>query len=161
MPNNISQYEIALGIARKAHKGQVDKAGRDYLEHPLHLAAQFEDDDHKAVAMLHDVLEDTDLTADYLREQGISDHNIRSVVCLTKKDGESADVYYGRVMSDRVATDIKIADTEHNKDLTRLSLAGIELTDHHREKAEEYTRHNELLREHRRRMGWDSTTSHL
>ncbi|HET0923692.1 TPA: GTP pyrophosphokinase, partial [Streptococcus pneumoniae] len=55
--------DIALAIAKKAHAGQVDKAGVDYIQHPLYVASQVNTEQEKAVALLHDVIEDSDITA--------------------------------------------------------------------------------------------------
>ncbi|HGQ5154396.1 TPA: HD domain-containing protein, partial [Streptococcus pneumoniae] len=54
--------DIALAIAKKAHAGQVDKAGVDYIQHPLYVASQVNTEQEKAVALLHDVIEDSDIT---------------------------------------------------------------------------------------------------
>lgn len=59
--------ELALQIAKKAHAGQVDKAGKDYILHPMTVTSYMDTDTEKAVAYLHDILEDTDITVEQLR----------------------------------------------------------------------------------------------
>ena len=56
--------ELAFQIAKKAHSKQVDKAGKDYILHPMKVASYMDTDTEKAVAYLHDVLEDTNVTED-------------------------------------------------------------------------------------------------
>ena len=60
-------HELAFQIAKKAHSKQVDKAGKDYILHPMKVASYMDTDTEKAVAYLHDVLEDTNVTEDELR----------------------------------------------------------------------------------------------
>jgi len=58
-----SMVDLALSIARKAHEGQLDKAGVDYIEHPIYVASQVDTEEEKAVALLHDVIEDSPVSA--------------------------------------------------------------------------------------------------
>lgn len=79
-------------IAREAHAGQVDKIGVDYIEHPRRVAARFDADtqsDEVATALLHDVIEDTSITADDLQKAGIPAHVIDAVLLLTKDPAET------------------------------------------------------------------------
>ena len=58
-----SMVDLALSIARQAHEGQLDKAGVDYIEHPIYVASQVDTEEEKAVALLHDVIEDSPVSA--------------------------------------------------------------------------------------------------
>ena len=112
--------DIALAIARKAHAGQVDKAGVDYIQHPLYVASQVKTEQEKAVALLHDVLEDSDITAADLLAYGLSNEVVTAVQTLTKKKGQSYQDYLGKVKSNNLARVVKLADLKHNSDLSRL-----------------------------------------
>lgn len=112
--------KTAEEIARRAHAGQVDKAGVPYAHHPAWVAAHVEGDDAKAAAWLHDVLEDTDLTADDLRREGVPELVVRTVEVLTHAEGESYQEYLGRVARNPLAVRVKLADLAHNSDLSRI-----------------------------------------
>ena len=112
--------DIALAIAKKAHAGQVDKAGVDYIQHPLYMASQVKTEQEKAVALLHDVLEDSDITAADLLAYGLSNEVVTAVQTLTKKKGQSYQDYLEKVKSNNLARVVKLADLKHNSDLSRL-----------------------------------------
>lgn len=112
--------ERAILIAQTAHAGQVDKAGQPYIEHPLAVMHQVESPDAKIVAVLHDVVEDSEITIAYLAEQGFSEDVIAAIAAITKQDGESYEEYLDRVMSNPLALRVKIADMTHNLDLSRI-----------------------------------------
>jgi len=116
------QQHIALEIARKAHKGQVDKAGVDYIQHPIAVAHMLLTDEEKAVAYLHDTLEDTEYTAQDLLDAGINDDVVTAVVIITKKQGQEYFEYLSAVKSNVLARAVKIADLTHNMDLSRLQI---------------------------------------
>ncbi|MCH3942726.1 MAG: hypothetical protein LKE37_03335 [Atopobiaceae bacterium] len=111
----------ARGIAARAHAGQVDKAGADYLGHPAHVASLVATDEERACAWLHDVVEDTPTTLDDLRRAGIPDGVVAAVDAMTHRPGEGylAD-YVPRVCEDAIAREVKLADLSHNMDLSRL-----------------------------------------
>ena len=111
---------IALSIAKKAHAGQVDKAGIDYIQHPLYVASQVTTEQEKAVALLHDVLEDSDITAADLLAYGLPNEVVTAVQTLTKKKGQSYQDYLEKVKSNNLARVVKLADLKHNSDLSRL-----------------------------------------
>lgn len=93
---------LAFSIASEAHDGQRDKAGMPYIFHPMHIAEQMPDEISTAVALLHDVLEDSEYTVDELRACGIPQEVLSSVVALTRpKEGCS----YVEYIRDRVAKD--------------------------------------------------------
>ncbi len=110
----------AARIAYDAHAGQFDKGGLPYILHPLHLAEQMTTEDECVVALLHDVLEDTDLTPEDLSRQGITDSQIASLKLLLHDKAVPYLAYVEGLRGDPVARNVKIADLRHNSDLTRL-----------------------------------------
>lgn len=110
----------ARQIAEAAHAGQVDKAGRPYVEHVARVAARCDGRD-QAVAWLHDVLEDTPITADDLRATGIEADVIEAVKAITRARGEDPGAYYARVKSNPMALRVKHADLADNADPQRLA----------------------------------------
>lgn len=112
--------EKSLEIALKAYKGQKDKAGEAYILHPLRVMAKMVNSDEKAVALLHDVIEDSDYTADDLRKEGIPANVIDAVLALTKEEGESYEFFIERVLKNKLASKVKIADIEDNINVLRL-----------------------------------------
>ena len=125
---------IALSIAKKAHAGQVDKAGIDYIQHPLYVASQVKTEQEKAVALLHDVLEDSDITAADLLAYGLSNEVVTAVQTLTKKKGQSYQDYLEKVKSNDLARVVKLADLKHKSDLSRLK----SVSDTDRERVKKY-----------------------
>lgn len=113
----------ARHIASRAHAGQVDKAGHPYLGHPARVAARVAasggDERAVAAAWLHDVLEDTDVTADGLLDLGMPADVVAAVVAVTHAPGESPEQYFARVNADPVAVRVKHADLADNTDPTR------------------------------------------
>ena len=101
-------HELAFQIAKKAHSKQVDKAGKDYILHPMKVASYMDTDTEKAVAYLHDVLEDTNVTEDELRNM-FPNEIVDGVITLTHRKDESYFEYISRV-----------ADLLHNLDITRI-----------------------------------------
>lgn len=114
---------IAEDIARRAHAGQVDKAGLDYITHPARVAAGVRlhggTNEAVAAAWLHDVLEDCDVSAAQLREAGIPDTVIEAVRAVTKIEGERLEDYCGRIRANPTALRVKRADIEDNTDPAR------------------------------------------
>ncbi|VQX84251.1 guanosine polyphosphate pyrophosphohydrolases/synthetases (COG0317) [Streptococcus pneumoniae] len=116
-----SVSQQAYEVAKKAHLGQVDKAGVDYIKHPKTVASFVKTDEEKAVAYLHDVVEDTKLTLLDLEELGFSKTIIEAVDILTKKKEQDYQSYLNLVKTNELARVVKLADLRHNSDLTRLS----------------------------------------
>ncbi|HEW9181748.1 TPA: GTP pyrophosphokinase [Streptococcus pneumoniae] len=106
----------------KAHFGQIDRAGIDYIKHPETVASFVATDEEKAVAYLHDVIEDTSLTLLDLKKEGFSKNIIEAVDILTKKKGQDYQSYLNLVKKNELARVVKLADLRHNSDLTRLPL---------------------------------------
>lgn len=117
------QYELALEIATKAHAGQVDKSGVDYIKHPVVVASFCKNSRAKVAALLHDVIEDTSVTADDLRRQGIEDDIVDAVVLLTKPDAfdkeRDLDAYLSAIKKNPIAREVKLCDLLHNMDPKR------------------------------------------
>ncbi|HBP6378489.1 GTP pyrophosphokinase [Pseudomonas aeruginosa] len=113
--------ELALHRALKAYGGKVDKAGKPYILHPLRLAARLDDQISQSVALLHDVIEDSDTTEDDLREEGFPESVISAVVALTRRKGESYEAFIDRVRVHPLARKIKLLDIEDNMNLLRLN----------------------------------------
>ncbi|MGP9587215.1 HD domain-containing protein [Micrococcaceae sp. AOP34-BR2-30] len=122
--------EAAVSIAERAHRGQVDKAGIDYITHPERVAAktraQGGSPEAVAAAWLHDVIEDADITAAELRDAGIPVPVIEAVEAVTKHSEESLEDYCARVRANPLALRVKLADLEDNTDPHRTALLPIE-----------------------------------
>lgn len=114
------QTRRAMCLAYRAHDGQSDKSGVPYLYHPIHLAEQMADEATVTAALLHDVLEDTAMTAQDLREAGISEDVIEAVEQLTRPDGMPYLDYVRRIRGNPIACAVKCADLRHNCDETRI-----------------------------------------
>ena len=122
----MSNLDTALNIAIEAHKDQVDKAGHKYISHPFRLSTKMDTEEEKIVALLHDVLEDSDVTEEYLVEQGFSDNVITALVLLTKtRKQDYLNDYIKKIKDDKLATRIKIADLIDNINLSRLSSVSV------------------------------------
>ena len=119
---NKSHATKAHEVAKKAHFGQTDRAGIDYIKHPETVASFVTTDEEKAVAYLHDVIEDTTLTLLDLKKEGFSKNIIEAVDILTKKKGQDYQSYLNLVKTNELARVVKLADLRHNSDLTRLPL---------------------------------------
>ena len=119
--NLLQLFSKAKKIAYKAHHGQIDKGENPYIEHPLAVAESLEDLEQKIIALLHDVLEDSQITAEFLLEQGFTKRIISSIITLSKKDGQNYDEYLKFIKQDNLAWKVKMADIRHNMDISRIS----------------------------------------
>lgn len=117
----MSNLDHAISIAAKAHSGQVDKAGQPYILHPLRLMFRFETEVEMIVAVMHDVVEDSDFTSVDLKKLGFSDVVVEAVDCLSKRRNEDYESFILRVSQNSLARKIKIEDIKDNLDLTRLN----------------------------------------
>ena len=116
-----TQLEKCVEFARKAHAGQKDKGGHDYIEHPLRLMAAVAGPEEKITAVLHDVLEDTCYTPGDLKKLlGISDEILDALKLLTHRRGDSYMDYIRKLSGNPLAVAVKLADLEDNMDLSRL-----------------------------------------
>ena len=117
----MSTLEKAIEIATEAHKGQFDKAGKDYIGHPLRVMEMGRTEEEKIVGVLHDVIEDTDWTFEKLAEEGFSDEVIAALRCVTKiSENENYDDFIDRVKKNPLAVAVKINDLTDNMDIRRL-----------------------------------------
>ena len=110
----------AMKIAYRAHHGQVDKSGIPYIFHPYHLAEQMPDEYTTCVALLHDVVEDTDTTFEELAAifpNGVMD----ALALLTHADGVDYYEYVAKIKDNPIAKTVKLADLTHNSDETRMA----------------------------------------
>jgi (p)ppGpp synthase/HD superfamily hydrolase len=112
----------ALKLCFEAHKEQTDKSGMPYVFHPFHLAEQMADEATTVVALLHDVVEDTELTFEDLEKQGFNDEIIKALMLLTHEKSVPYMEYVGEIKKNKIATKVKLADLKHNSDLSRLSV---------------------------------------
>ena len=109
-------------IAYNAHKDQSDKGGYPYIMHPIHIADQMETEDETIAALLHDVIEDTDIGFDYLKKEGFSDTVINCLKILTKDPNEDYMDYIRKIKkTGGIALKIKKADMAHNMIAERIS----------------------------------------
>ena len=109
----------AMNIAYDAHHGQYDKGGVPYIFHPIHLAEQMETEEECIVALLHDVVEDTDVTFEEL-EKEFSNEVIDALRLLTHDKDEEYMEYVKRIKTNEIARKVKMADIMHNYDKTRI-----------------------------------------
>lgn len=110
---------ISEEICKYVHAGQLDKANKPYYLHPRNVALKCSSPITKSVAWLHDVLEDTSITSNILRELGIPNQIINSVELLTKEKGTPYMEYINFISLDPIASEVKFYDLKHNSDLSR------------------------------------------
>lgn len=128
--------ERAIEISVEAHRNQSDKSGESYVLHPLKLMLEMDTETEMKVAVLHDVAEDSPWTLEDLRDDGFSTEVVEAVKHLTKAkylrddelgvDVEDYGEFIDRVKENETARKVKLADIEHNMDLTRLDELGEE-----------------------------------
>lgn len=109
----------AMIIAYEAHKNQVDKSGVPYIYHPIHVAEQMDTENECIIALLHDVVEDTNVTFKQL-EEVFSKEIIDILKLLTREENIEYDEYIKRIKNNSIACKVTIADLTHNLDKTRL-----------------------------------------
>lgn len=110
----------ALKLCFEAHKAQLDKSGMPYVFHPFHLAEQMKDENTTIVALLHDVIEDTDYTFNDLIAMGFDGAIIEAIKLMTHEEGVPYMDYVEKIKSNPIAREVKLADLRHNSDLSRL-----------------------------------------
>lgn len=104
-------------LVARAHAGQVDKLGRDYMAHHLEPIAALlvdEGDDAVMAGLLHDILEDTDVTSEDLLEAGVPARVVRAVESVSKRPGEDYDELIDRAAADPLGRLVKLADNAWN-----------------------------------------------
>ena len=119
--NTMSTLPRAIEIATEAHKGQFDKAGNEYIGHPLRVMEMGRTEEEKIVGVLHDLVEDTDWTFEMLEAEGFAPEIIAALKCVTKlSENENYDAFIERVRKNPLATAVKINDLTDNMDIRRL-----------------------------------------
>ena len=111
--------DIAYNFARKAHEGQVDKAGVPYIVHPVTVAGMVDTPEEKIVALLHDVVEDTPVSIEAVRNL-FGDRIADAVSLLTHDKSVPYENYVKLIKGNELARKVKIADLKHNMDLRRI-----------------------------------------
>lgn len=124
----------AIEIAAVAHRNQVDKANAPYILHPLRLMMQGQTLLEQMVAVLHDVVEDSDWTLEQLAAEGFPPAVLTALDCLTRRRDESYDTFIQRVLTDPIAMQVKRYDLEDNMNLMRMAV----LTDRDLQRLQRY-----------------------
>lgn len=114
------KLEKAINLASIHHYDQKDKSGKPYIFHLIHVMNNVEELDAKVVAILHDILEDTDMTKEDLINYGFSENIVESINVLTKPKQQVYMQYIENVKKNSIAKQVKLVDLKHNMDLTRL-----------------------------------------
>ena len=112
----------ALKLCFEAHKNQVDKSEMPYVFHPFHLAEQMGTEETTIVALLHDVIEDTNYTIDDVRKMGFPEIVIDALVLMTHDESVPYMEYVKQIKKNSIAKAVKLADLKHNSDLSRLNV---------------------------------------
>ena len=132
----------ALKLCFEAHKNQVDKSGMPYVFHPFHVAEQMTDEATTIVALLHDVVEDTDYTLEDLAAEGFGKDILEAVALMTHEDDVPYLDYVAKLKDNPIARAVKLADLAHNSDLSRIG----EVDEETRERLEKYQKAIALLK---------------
>ena len=132
----------AMKLCYEAHKDQVDKSGMPYVFHPFHVAEQMTDEATTIVALLHDVVEDTDYTLEDLAAEGFGKDILEAVALMTHEDDVPYLEYVAKLKDNPIARAVKLADLAHNSDLSRIG----EVDEETRERLEKYKKAMALLK---------------
>ncbi len=109
-----------MKLSFEAHKDQVDKSGLPYIFHPFHLAEQMKSEETVIVALLHDVVEDTEYTLQDIAGMGFSQQVLDALALMTHEKAVPYMDYVERLKENPIAKTVKLADLRHNSDLSRL-----------------------------------------
>ncbi len=112
--------EKAIEIAVEAHRGQIDKAGKIYILHPMRVMLKGRNETEMIVGILHDTVEDTPITIEMLRKEGFSEDVLTALECVTKQEGEEYGHFIDRIMTNPLATQVKLYDIEDNMNRDRI-----------------------------------------
>ena len=126
----------AIDLASTKHLSQTDKAGKPYLGHVARVSHNCERDEERIVGLMHDLIEDTDVTARQLLDEGFPAEIVDAVVAVTRRDGEDYAEFIERAAMNPIARRVKIADLLDNMDVTRLAT----LTDEDCQRLKKYHR---------------------
>ena len=135
--------KAALNLCFEAHKDQRDKSGLPYVFHPFHLAEQMKDEKTAIVALLHDVVEDTGVTIDDIRNMGFAEDVVVAIELMTHDPKVPYMEYVSEIKKNPIAKAVKLADLRHNGDMSRLDT----VTAYDEKRAEKYTAAIRLLEE--------------
>lgn len=113
------QFDLAARLVTKEFAGLLDKAGQPYVFHLFTVAYRCKSLFDKVVALLHDIVEDTDITVDGLLAMGFWPEIVVNVDAISRRDNETRDDYYTRCMRHESATRVKIEDLGHNGEVER------------------------------------------
>ena len=119
----------AAQICVSKHAGQRDKMGCAYFQHPMRVAMRCKTDEEKMVALLHDTIEDTDVTAEYLLSEGFPQSVVDGILSVTKRDGESYEDFVARAKQNPLGRVVKLHDLEDNLDIFRLTALDADMTE--------------------------------
>ena len=131
----------AMKFCFKAHKDQVDKSGMPYVFHPFHVAEQMTDEVTTIVALLHDVVEDTDYTLEDIAAEGFGKEILEAVALMTHEDGVPYLDYVAKLKDNPIARTVKLADLAHNSDLSRIG----EIDEETKQRLEKYKKAKAIL----------------
>lgn len=132
----------ALKLMYETHKEQKDKSGLPYVFHPFIVASQMDDENSTVVALLHDVVEDSDVTIKEISDMGFSKDVIDALSLLTHSKEEDYYQYIKKIALNSIAKKVKIADLTHNSDITRLN----NVTEKDLERLEKYKKSLDYLK---------------
>ncbi len=130
-----------LKFVYKAHEDALDQGGIPYIFHPLAVAEQMDDENSTLLALLHDVVEDTEYTFEDIKELGVSDDVINALKLMTRDKTEFYFDYLDKIKKNPLATKVKLADLKHNSDLTRTDT----VTEYDLKRLKKYNKAREVL----------------
>lgn len=110
----------AMKLCFDAHKSQTDKSGVPYVFHPFHVAEQTTSEEAAAVALLHDVVEDTQYTLSDISAMGFPKSVTDALALMTHDKSVPYMEYVAKIRENKTAREVKLADLEHNSDVSRL-----------------------------------------
>ena len=137
--------ERAIKLAQKYHEGQFDKGGSPYIEHPLRVMKGVESIEEKIVAVLHDVLEDCDVSKEQLIKEGIPEYLVEKLEILCKGKNEKYFDYIDRIKATKLTINVKLSDLKDNMNLDRLK----EVTEKDLKRLEKYKKAKEILQDYK------------
>lgn len=117
----MSTLERAIEIAARAHAGKKDKAGAPYILHPLRVMLKLSSEEEQITAVLHDVIEDSDLRLDDIRREGFPGTIVAAVDSVTKRKSETYNQFIVRAAANPIGRRVKLADLEDNINLSRIA----------------------------------------
>jgi len=131
----------AMKLCFEKHKDQVDRCGIPYPFHPFHVAESMMDEDTTCVALLHDIVEDSDMALEQLHDEGFPDEVVEAVKLLTHDESVPYFEYVAVLKDNKIAREVKMADLKHNSDISRLDV----VTDRDLKRMEKYKKAFEIL----------------